>query len=104
MHMSNFVDIGFSNFVEAEKILTVSKPGSAPIKRVIQNAKESNRFLDLTEGKKTRSIITQASYSGVVIVASSIQPSTIKERLKRSKSGRNVVEKISDDIIEVTVE
>ncbi|WP_223260288.1 DUF370 domain-containing protein [Priestia megaterium] len=56
-----FVDIGFSNYVEVGKILTVNRPDSSPIKRMIQQAKDSNRFLDLTARQKTRSIITLKS-------------------------------------------
>jgi regulator of extracellular matrix RemA (YlzA/DUF370 family) len=98
-----FVDIGFSNFVEAKKILTVSRPDGAPIKRVIQSAKDSDMFLDLTQGKRTRSIITQTGSTGIVVVASSVQTSTIIDRIRRVQPNKEIIEKLSADIVEVTV-
>jgi extracellular matrix regulatory protein A len=97
-----FVDIGFSNYVEASKILTVNRPDSSPIKRVIQHAKETGHFLDLTQGKKTRSIITEESKSGIVVTASAVKTSTIIDRIRTSQQSKDIVEKISGDIIEVT--
>lgn len=97
-----FVDIGFSNYVEAGKILTVNRPDSAPIKRVIEHAKKTGNFLDLTQGKKTRSIITQKAEGSLVITASAVQTSTIVERIRRARQAKEVVERISGDVIEVT--
>ncbi|PVC75138.1 DUF370 domain-containing protein [Priestia megaterium] len=101
----NFVDIGFSNYVEVGKILTVNRPDSSPIKRMIQQAKDSNRFLDLTQGKKTRSIITQKSENGIIITASAVQTATIIERVKRSQQTKEVIERVpAEDILETTVQ
>jgi extracellular matrix regulatory protein A len=100
----HFVDIGFSNYVEASKILTVNRPDSSPIKRVIQHAKETGNFLDLTQGKKTRSIITQKGENGLVVTASAVQTATIIERIRRAQQAKEVVEKVSDDIVETTIE
>src|SRR6185312_12173884 len=99
--MSNihFVDIGFSNYVEAGKILTVNRPDSSPIKRVIQHAKDTGCFLDLTQGKKTRSIITQKGDSGLVVTASAVQTATIIDRIRRAQQSKDIVERISGDIV-----
>lgn len=97
-----FVDIGFSNYVEASKILTVNRPDGAPIKRVIQQAKEKGAFLDLTQGKKTRSIITQSGKNGLVITASSTKTETIIDRIRRAQQAQDVIQKISGDIVETT--
>lgn len=99
-----FVDIGFSNYVEANKILTVNRPDGAPIKRVISQAKERGTFLDLTQGKKTRSIITQMGADGIVITASAVQTATIIDRIKRSQNAQDVIQKISGDVVETTVQ
>lgn len=102
--MSNihFVDIGFSNYVEASKILTINRPDSSPIKRVIQHAKDSGHYLDLTQGKKTRSIITQKGDNNLVVTASAVQTATIIDRIRRAQQSKDVVERISGDIVEVT--
>lgn len=98
-----FVDIGFSNYVEANKILTVNRPDGAPVKRVIQHAKDSGMFLDLTQGKKTRSIITQTGDTGLVVTASAVQTATIIDRIRRAQQSKDVIEKISGDITETTL-
>lgn len=100
---AEFVDIGFSNYVEVSKILTINRPDGAPIKRLIQNAKDKGTFLDLTQGKKTRSIIAQSSDGTLVIVASAVQTATVVERYRRAKQARAIVEKASEEIVETTV-
>lgn len=97
-----FVDIGFSNYLEAGKILTVNRPDSSPVKRIIQHAKDSGHFLDLTQGKKTRSIITQKGESGMFVTASAVQTATIIDRIRRAHQSKDIVERISGDIVEVT--
>lgn len=97
-----FVDIGFSNYVEAGKILSVDRPDSSPMKRMIQHAKETHHYLDLTQGKKTRSIIVQKSESGLVLTASSVQTTTIHDRIKRAQQGLQITQRVNNDIIEVT--
>lgn len=103
MSSIHFVDIGFSNYVEASKILTVNRPDSSPIKRVIAQAKESGHFLDLTQGKKTRSVITQQADSGIVVTASAVQTATVIDRIRRAHQAKHVVEHVSEEIVEVTM-
>ncbi|MCD7910903.1 DUF370 domain-containing protein [Bacillus velezensis] len=95
----HFVDIGFSNYVEASKILTVNRPESSPMKRVVQHARENGSFLDLTQGKKTRSIITQKGENGIVVTASAIQPATIVDRIKRTQLSSEITQKLEPDIL-----
>lgn len=52
-----FVNIGFGNMVSAERIVGVFSPDSQPVKRLVQEAKDDGRAIDLTAGKKTRSVI-----------------------------------------------
>ena len=54
-----FINIGFSNLVSAERIITVAAPDSAPVKRLIQDSREDGRSIDCTCGKKTKSVITE---------------------------------------------
>jgi extracellular matrix regulatory protein A len=99
---TQFVDIGFSNFVEADKIFTVNRPDGAPTKRLIQHAKDNGRFLDLTAGKKTRSVIVQASAGILVVVASAVQTATVIDRIRRGQQAKEIIEKASGDIVETT--
>ncbi len=57
------INVGFDNAVNAERIVAVVAPDSAPIKRLMQSAKEQGRLLDATQGRKTASvIITDCDY------------------------------------------
>lgn len=51
------INIGFGNFVSADKIVTIVSPESAPIKRIVQEAKEQGTLVDATYGRKTKSVI-----------------------------------------------
>ena len=99
----HFVDVGFSNFVETKKIIGISKPEAAPIRRLVQKAKEEGRFHDYTQGKKTRSIIYSTCGDNVVLTASSILTTTVIDRINRAKKAAQVKEAVSEDIIEVSV-
>ena len=50
-------NIGFTNLVNAEHILSVVSPDSAPVKRIIQNARDTGRLIDASQGRKTQSVI-----------------------------------------------
>ena len=51
------INIGFGNMVNAERVICVVSPESAPIKRIIQQAKEQGKLIDVTQGRKTASVI-----------------------------------------------
>ncbi len=51
------INIGFGNMVNAERVVCVVSPESAPIKRIIQQAKDQGRLIDVTQGRKTASVI-----------------------------------------------
>lgn len=99
----NFVDVGFSNYVEIRKILGVSRPDSSPVRRMIQAAKDDGRFFDYTQGKKTRSIIFSTCGDNVVLTASAIQTTTVIDRINRARKAQQVKEKVSEEIIETTI-
>ena len=52
-----FINIGFGNMVAAERVVAVVNPDSAPIKRLIQDAKDTGRAIDVTCGKRTRAVL-----------------------------------------------
>ena len=70
--------IGFGNMVSAERIISIISPDSAPIKRIVQESKDSKMAIDATYGRRTRAVIIMDS--GHVIL-SAVQPETIANRV-----------------------
>lgn len=73
------LNIGFSNMVSAERIVAVITPDSAPVKRIISEARESGRLVDATAGRRTRAVMMMDSGH---VVLSAVQPDTIAGRLQ----------------------
>ena len=71
------INIGFGNMVSASRIITIVSPESAPIKRIIQDARDNGALIDATYGRRTRAVIVMDS--GPVIL-SAIQPETVANR------------------------
>lgn len=71
------INVGFGNSIVASRILAVVNPHSSPMKKIKDEAKRSHRLLDVTEGRRTRSIIILDSNH---VVLSSVQPETITQR------------------------
>lgn len=71
------INIGYSNFVNADHVVAIVNPESAPIKRMVQEAKDSGRCIDSTYGRRTRAVLVMTNGS---IVLSAIQPATIIDR------------------------
>jgi extracellular matrix regulatory protein A len=72
------VNIGYGNMVSAARIISIVSPDSAPIKRIIQDARENGKLVDATHGRRTRAVIIMDSDH---IVLSSVQPETVAHRL-----------------------
>ena len=83
-------NIGFGNLVASERVVALVSPESAPIKRLVQDAKDGGVAVDVTCGKKTRSVIL--TDSGHVIL-SAIKPETVKRRL----DGEDVKDEAEDE-------
>ena len=75
------INIGFGNIVSAERIISIVSPESAPIKRLVQEAKENKLAIDATYGRKTRSVLIMDS--GYVVL-SAIRPETIAGRVNNN--------------------
>ena len=75
--MAKLMNIGFGNVVNTEKIVCIITPDSAPAKRQIQPAKEENRLIDATQGRRTRAVIFT---SGEIVIISALQPDTLAGR------------------------
>ncbi len=73
-----FINIGFGNMVSANRIVAIAGPDSAPIKRLVQDAKEDDRVIDVSCGRRTRAVIITDSDH---VILSAIQAETITNRL-----------------------
>ena len=72
------VNIGFGNMVSANRLVAIVSPESAPIKRIIQDAKEKGMLIDATYGRRTRAVIITDSDH---VILSAVQPETVANRL-----------------------
>ena len=74
------INIGFGNIVALDRIISIVSPDSAPIKRMVQEAKDSKMAIDATYGRKTRAVIIMDSGH---VVLSAIQPETVAARIEQ---------------------
>ncbi|MCH5281640.1 MAG: DUF370 domain-containing protein [Lachnospiraceae bacterium] len=75
--MNTLIHIGFGNIVNKDKIVAVLSPDSAPIKRMVQHAREDGSIVDATQGRKTKSVILMENNK---LVLSALLPDTIAGR------------------------
>ncbi|NOZ25300.1 MAG: DUF370 domain-containing protein [Nitrospirae bacterium] len=75
--MAVLVNIGFGNMVSSSRVIAIVTPGSAPMKRLRDEAKKRGKLVDATEGRRTRSIIVTDSDH---VILSALQPETITQR------------------------
>ena len=73
-----FINIGFGNVVSAHRLISIVAPESAPIKRIVQEAREAGRLIDATYGRRTRSVLIADSDH---VILSAVQPETIVGRI-----------------------
>ncbi len=71
------INIGFGNIVAANRVIAIVSPESAPIKRIISEAREQGKLIDATYGRRTRAVIITDSNH---VVLSAIQPETVAHR------------------------
>ncbi len=82
-----FINIGYGNVINTDKVVSIISPDSAPIKRLVQNAKESGMSVDATQGRRTRSVIITDSGH---VVLSALLPDTIAERIHNTQLQEDV--------------
>lgn len=75
--MDKLIHIGFGNIVNTAKIIAIVGPDSAPVKRLVQKAKEEGRVIDATQGRKTKAVLVMENSQ---IVLSALLPETIAGR------------------------
>lgn len=74
------INIGFGNIVSANRIIAIVSPESAPIKRIVQEAKDDGKAIDATYGRRTRAVIIMDSGH---VVLSAVQPETVAGRVDK---------------------
>ena len=89
------INIGFGNVVSAAKVVAIVSPESAPIKRMIQEAKDDKTAVDATYGRRTRAVLIMDSGH---IILSAVQPETVGGRIDKTISqddgGKQIAEAI----------
>ncbi len=83
------LNVGFGNTVIVEKIVAVINTGSSPARKLKEAAKADGRLIDVTEGRRTRSILIMESNH---IILSSVQPDTIGQRMQALQPVQNLTE------------
>ncbi|MBF2050434.1 MAG: extracellular matrix/biofilm regulator RemA [Leptolyngbya sp. IPPAS B-1204] len=79
------INIGFGNIVSANRVIAIVSPESAPIKRIISDARDRGQLIDATYGRRTRAVIITDSGH---VVLSAIQPETVANRFVISKDAQ----------------
>ncbi|PPA72107.1 extracellular matrix/biofilm regulator RemA [Jeotgalibacillus proteolyticus] len=79
------INIGFGNIVSANRIITIISPESAPVKRLVQDARERGTLIDATYGRRTRAVMIMDS-DHVILVA--VQPETVASRFVDKDEGQ----------------
>lgn len=85
------INIGFGNIVSANRIIAIVSPESAPIKRIITEARDRGMLIDATYGRRTRAVIITDSDH---VILSAVQPETVAHRLAAKESSHH--EEISE--------
>ena len=79
-----FINVGFGNLVAADRVVALASPDSAPVKRLVQDARDAARVIDVTCGRRTRAVIVTDSEH---VILSAIQTETIAARLDNAEAG-----------------
>lgn len=83
--MNKLIHIGFGNIVNLDKVISIVSPEAAPIKRLVQHAKEEGRTIDATSGRKTKAVLVMENNQ---IVLSALNPETILGRVQEKQSAQ----------------
>lgn len=83
------IHIGFGNIVNTAKIIAIVSPDAAPVKRLVQNAKEKGLAIDATQGRKTKAVLVMENNQ---VVLSALLPETIAGRVQTGQDGSVLTE------------
>lgn len=80
--MNGLINIGYGNVVNRDKVVAIISPEAAPIKRMVQNAKDEGRAIDATCGRRTRAVLVTESNH---LILSALMPETIANRYQEKE-------------------
>ena len=83
------INVGFGNMVNSDRVIAVVSPESAPIKRIIQTAKEDGKLVDVTQGRKTMSVIFTDSEH---VILSYMKPDKLADKFDSADDPGNIAE------------
>ena len=86
---TRLINIGFGNILAANRIVAIISPDSAPVKRIIQEARERGTLIDATYGRRTRAVVITDSGH---VVLSAVQPETVAHRYTAREGAEDEVE------------
>lgn len=84
--MNKLIHIGFGNIVNSGKIIAIVSPESAPVRRLVQQARESGNAIDATQGRKTKAVLVMENSQ---LVLSALLPETIAQRAQAESREEN---------------
>ena len=82
--MGKLIHVGFGNIVNTEKLVAIVSPDSAPVRRMIQCAREAGTAIDATQGRKTKAVLVMENSQ---LVLSALLPETIASRMQTESGG-----------------
>lgn len=88
------INIGFGNIVSANRLVAIVSPESAPIKRIIQEARDRGMLIDATYGRRTRAVIITDSDH---VILSAVQPETVAHRLSSKDDDDIELDEVEDN-------
>lgn len=94
------INIGFGNIVSANRIIAIVSPESAPIKRIVQDARDRGMLIDATYGRRTRAVIIADSDH---VILSAVQPETVAHRMEsknNDKESFDVDEELDEELVD----
>lgn len=87
------INVGYGNFVSADRLISIVGPESAPVKRIVQEAREGHNLIDASCGRRTRAVLIMDSGH---VVLSAVQPETVAHRLD-DRTDTGLTEEESDE-------
>ena len=84
-----FTHIGFGNIVNVDKVVSIVVPDAAPVKRLVQKAKDEGRIIDASAGRRTKAVLIMENNT---VVLSSLLPETIASRIQTGSIGKDTDE------------
>lgn len=84
-----FTHIGFGNIVNDDKVISIVVPDAAPVKRLVQKARDEGRIIDASAGRKTKAVLIMENNT---VVLSALLPETIASRIQTGSIGKDTDE------------